>query len=110
MPSRWHAVNPKTASRLPYDNCVYVFIVDGRAIYVGHTAGLYGRLFNHIKALGDFRSPGIAVKYSFNRKYGEHLMREVRLIAALDPKLNKAHRRNPNLGKPWVPEYFEDAA
>jgi hypothetical protein len=103
MPSRWQTVVPNKASRIPYGNCVYVLIHNGAVQYVGQTASLYGRIHQHAKALGlSFREGGVVVKYSFNRRYGEHAMREIRLIGALNPPQNKAHRRNMNLCK-WFP-------
>jgi hypothetical protein len=103
--SRWKMVVPAQASKVANDHCVYVILVDGVARYAGQTGCLYSRLFGHAKNLGiDFRSDGVVVKYSFNRKYGEHAMREIRLIAKLDPSLNKSHRLSPYQldNKPWA--------
>ena len=107
MTSRWLTVDPASASKIPSQACVYVIYKDGVPQYVGQTASLYMRLHTHRNASSRlfFRDPGIIVKYSFNRRYGEHAMREIRLIAAIRPPLNRAHQLSPSQidNKPWLP-------
>lgn len=105
MTSRWLTLDAGKASRLGYRRCVYALSVNGVTQYVGQTDSLYMRLHQHRKNLGiDFRSPYVTVKYSLCRRFGEFATREIRLIAAICPPLNRAHKRNMNLGKPWIPE------
>jgi hypothetical protein len=69
------------------------------------TGYLYMRLHKHRKTTKlDFKDPRIAVKYSLNRRLGEHAMREIRLIAKLNPSFNKSHRLSPAQldEKPWI--------
>lgn len=103
--SRWKQLSVKFASRLTSKPCVYVISLNGRIEYVGKTDNLYMRVHGHRTYTGlDFRQDGIVVKYSVDRRFGEHLMREVRLIAKLNPPLNKAHKLSPweMDNKPWV--------
>lgn len=88
---------------LPYGrNCVYVVIEEGQAVYVGQTSyNLAMRVIQHRAAGAGWavRRAG-TIKVSFSKKYGEHAMRELRLIAKLNPVGNKHH--GAGSVKPWA--------
>ena len=104
--SRWERIDPARASRIRHGTCVYVIYRDGAVAYVGKSSGLYMRLYRHRKYQTglDFKAGNILVKASFDRRYGEHAMRELRLIAKLNPPLNKSHKLSEAelMDKPWV--------
>jgi hypothetical protein len=102
MGSRWKTIS---ASQIPIYECVYAIYVDSKLIYVGQTNNLYNRLVCHAKRGGfDFRSARVLVKVSHNRRYGEHAMRELRLIARVNPEANRHHRVGRS--KPWATATF----
>lgn len=106
MPSRWITLKTIEES-LHFDgfrrcsDCVYAIFKDGLPMYVGRTNALYYRLHGHkSRGVVPVSGDGITIKFSQDRKYGENLMREARLIAALNPPHNKAFRAK---FKPWLP-------
>jgi hypothetical protein len=100
MASRWVDL-PKTKPAPYGGNCVYVIYIDGSPHYVGQTNSLYMRMLGHAKRSGwRFGDAGVRIKVSFNKRYGEHAMRELRLIARLKPAGNKLHRMGRL--KPWT--------
>jgi hypothetical protein len=96
--SRWQTL-PRP---IPYshEGCVYAIYVDGGLEYIGQTTNLTHRISTHRSPASIWRGKNISVKVSFNRKYGEHAMRELRLIAKLNPPLNKVMGRGE--WKPWI--------
>lgn len=105
----------KKGRALPsHGDCVYVVYIDGRVHYAGRTNCLYARMISHAKERGfSFSDPRVTVKASLSRRYGEHAMRELRLIAKLSPAGNKNHlvgRSGPWAGKPWLTAAWKAAA
>lgn len=98
MTSRWQpAPNPA-----PYTSTgwVYVIYVDGKVGYVGRTDRPYFRIARHASVNAPWYGKDIKIKVSQNRRYGEHLMREARLIVKLNPPYNKIGGRGQH--KPWL--------
>lgn len=94
MATRWKTL-VETRDAVPDVACVYVFIKDGRAFYVGSTVNLRARIRQHFSPrAGGFLSgdptPLAAalmscgtVKYKPSRRYGDWLMYEARLLRRL---------------------------
>jgi excinuclease UvrABC nuclease subunit len=72
---------------LPDKPAVYAIYDCTRLIYIGSTRSLYNRFYSHKKTLMGLNYAHI--KYSTSKKYGDWLMREVRLIDRLQPEGNK---------------------
>ena len=102
MPSRWQPV----PQPVPLKACVYVIYLDGKLAYIGQTSDLCHRLAVHKGPKSPWRGKNFSMKVSFNRRYGEHAMRELRLIAKLNPPHNKV-QRSGTFHKPWVPGDYE---
>ena len=100
MPSRWQRL-PINKALSTISSCVYAIYADNKLVYVGSTNNLYVRFAKHKQIGAPWGAKDVFLKVSKNRRYGEHAMRELRLIAKLNPERNKAHR--VGLGKPWVP-------
>lgn len=84
--------------------CVYAVYVGGVLSYVGQTVCLRGRFraynFRYaygpgiITPWGDFESgTQIKVKARFTERLGDWAMREIRLIARLQPQFNMTYRK-----------------
>lgn len=105
--SRWRTVDlygRRKWSNIPSEPGVYVFIRDGRAIYVGQSVNLRSRL-SHYRGRQVYPGDRLDVqpvwrdhpigdnsilKISTSRRYGDWLMRELRLIRRLRPHFNLA--------------------
>lgn len=77
--------------RFPDKPAVYAIYDATKLVYIGSTASLQFRFSSHKKLLGKLHFPHM--KISFSRKYGDWVMRELRLIKRLQPESNKDHKR-----------------
>jgi excinuclease UvrABC nuclease subunit len=86
--SRWKVFDITDSSTLPTTAGVYALFDANGLVYLGSSGCLRIRALRHPKKQ-KFRGTLITEgRYSLNRKYGEHLMREARLIRRLRPRLN----------------------
>lgn len=102
---RWRVANINgkgKRSDIPAGPGVYVFIRDGRVVYVGQSVSLRARLTNYRPtylgppnygeaAIGWKYHPiqrGCVLKISESKRWGDWLMRELRLIRRLKPEHN----------------------
>jgi len=103
---RWRTIDLLSQyDAIPREPGVYVFIRDRRVVYVGMSANLHARLAAYrprrrpVDYDTDDHSPvlhpyadGSILKISVSRRYGDWLMRELRLIRKLRPLHNLAGR------------------
>jgi hypothetical protein len=104
--SRWTTVSIYDVRDMPVTAVVYaIYIRDRerysapwRLIYVGSTGNMRARMSGHRSSgkVGTHCNPPdrdsewlVWVKYSENRRYGENLMREARLLRRLSPIYNE---------------------
>lgn len=96
----WYEIEPRPAC--------YVFIGDGRAVYVGQSRCAKDRIKSHrvhyslhsclaITPWGRFEK--LMVKVRYEDRLGDALCREFRLIQRLNPTGNKAGRRMHDHGR-----------
>lgn len=107
MTSRWQAVR-SLAECMRIGACVYVVYQGNAIVYVGQTSFLYMRMAKHSAKEGFALGKEYHLKVSCNRRYGEHAMRELRLIAKLNPPRNMKHRTGRY--KPWAQLWMRAAA
>lgn len=105
--SRWKTVDLYGGRRnpdIPVGPGVYVFIRNGRAIYVGQSTNLRARLAQYRGGQVYLGNPmdvppvwrdhpigdNSTLKISTSKRYGDWLMRELRLIRRLRPHYNLA--------------------
>ena len=72
---------------------VYVLMDDGVPVYVGTSETVRHRLMSHRRRdrASRIEVRGVTkIKVRYDRRYGERLMREARLIRRLRPKFNRA--------------------
>jgi excinuclease UvrABC nuclease subunit len=101
MPSRWKIADWRTEAwcEIPAEAGVYVIYVNGHLLYIGSSCNLKKRLnTRRINfATGgpyEIKTPwgwadSVKVKYSKSKKFGDWLMREVRLIRRIRPEDNR---------------------
>jgi hypothetical protein len=82
----WKCASVNTLDSIPSFPGVYVFIHEGKAVYVGQSINLKQRLLTHDK-IGRL-SDGSVIKYKLVDKIGAWLMLELRLISKLRPQWN----------------------
>jgi len=87
--ARWLAMSPY-AMKLPMLACCYVFFFDGVAVYVGQTSNLRERMSDHRRGiLTQANGRAVSMKVHPGYRYGDWMMREVRLIRRLRPIFNR---------------------
>jgi len=97
--TEWKTIVPTDHWEAPNRPAVYVFFLDGEAVYVGQTSQLKKRLEQHgitwgydgkLKTpWGSFPTTTEATcKFRLSRKIGDWLMWEQRLIWRLQPRYN----------------------
>lgn len=102
MASRWFRVDPTAlmADKVQSRPGVYVVYLNEKVAYVGSTRNLRSRLGSYKMRLGygvSFLTPWgpcrhVSVKAAYSSRYGDWLMRELRLIRRLSPPNNKTGR------------------
>lgn len=85
-PARWFS--GELVSDFPPVAACYVFIIDGACVYVGSSVDLSVRMRQHRNG-PKWAGRGVTVKYRPSMKYGDWLMRELRLIRRLQPAHNR---------------------
>lgn len=82
----WYTGEEWNIHYLPSEPGVYAILDGNKVLYVGSSQNLKKRISCHSKLLKTL--PDGKYKFSCSRRYGDWLMREVRLIRRLRPKLN----------------------
>lgn len=100
--SRWVCYDISNGDIIPRKPGCYVIYGDNELIYIGQAANVGIRILNHkirlgwgssvITPWGNFKD--VKVKVHFSVKYGDWAMRELRLIAKLQPKCNCVGTKN----------------
>lgn len=92
----WHRSNPVAPPQCPAAPGCYVIYLDRQIIYIGQSENLWNRIRKYeIRLVGDrYVTPWgigdrVEMKYKLSSRYGDWLMREVRLIRRLQPRGNK---------------------
>jgi excinuclease UvrABC nuclease subunit len=96
--TRWEIALPDR-SNVPLGPGVYVFLLNGKTVYVGSSANLAKRLASHLRITrGILSDPPIPIwqqtllacriKFKRSRRFGDWLMLEARLIRRLRPAAN----------------------
>jgi hypothetical protein len=95
---RWNLVYP-LLSRISSNAGCYAIYIGGSLVYIGQSGNLRLRfrrwgfckreLDYFITPWGDVRVGDLKVKVAYSRKFGDWVMRELRLIRRLRPKFNK---------------------
>jgi excinuclease UvrABC nuclease subunit len=105
----WRTVDLLKPWELPQQAGVYAFLKEGRVIYIGSTVNIRDRFrsygaarrrfdydYDRATHFEEYRLPdrmvGVVVKVSVSRRYGDWLMRELRLIRRLNPDWNSKGR------------------
>lgn len=102
--SSWKELNPFHPVNVPVGPGVYVFLIDGLAVYVGQSMRLRERIYCHkarhgygknvILPWGEVSSEcSVTLKVKESRRMGDWAMWEIRLIHRLQPRFNKTHLR-----------------
>lgn len=93
----WYRVDPSDHFNLPRIPVVYAIFSKKKLVYIGSTQNLRHR-FNNLIRLGytadHYHTPWgtlekVRMRYSPSKKYGDWLMRELRLIRRLRPRFNR---------------------
>jgi hypothetical protein len=98
--SKWIVVDPTNLMSLPAAPACYVVTVRGVVVYIGQTANLRKRFYEHKFRFGYSNNSilvpwgecvpigDLAVKVRHSDRYGDWAMRELRLIRRLQPEQN----------------------
>ncbi len=95
-PWLWNRVYP-ILSRINRAPGCYAVCVRGELVYIGQSMNLHARFVKHGLCVGadgfrtrwgHFVQGELKVKIAYGRKFGDWLMREVRLIRRLRPRFN----------------------
>lgn len=91
--------NVNRDTKFPSAAGVYVVYLNRQLYYIGSAANLEMRLYATWKRKTDSgftMNALVDIKYSVSKKYGDWLMREIRLIRKLQPRANKVYNRGVN--------------